>query len=343
VTAPLTGGAAAPPLGVSVVVPTRDTRALTLRCLESLHAGDAPAPDVVVVDDGSADGTAEAVQTRWPAVRVLRLPSPRGFTVAANTGLGAARGDLLVLLNSDTEVAPGALARLGAPFAVRPRLGIAGAELRFPDGRPQWSGGRLPTAAWLFAQASGLAGALGRVPGYRRVYPLEAGARTAVDWVTGAAMAIRRAAWAAVGPLDERFRAYCQDLDLCQRAAAAGWEVALVPGALVVHHGGATISRLSGALTSRQHPELLWTDLLRWVAKSRGPAAARVAARAIRLGGALRIGARGILGPVVPASRRAAWRQDTRAFARALAAVGTFDPDLFARRGDPTPTRPRAE
>jgi N-acetylglucosaminyl-diphospho-decaprenol L-rhamnosyltransferase len=328
----------APPPTLSIVVPTRDTRELTLACLAAVRraagaagAGESggggwavgPPPQVILVDDASGDGTAEAARLRHPDLVVLQTPAPVGFTRAANLGLAAAAGDVVLLLNSDTEIAPGALAALAAAFAAEPRLGAAGAALAYPDGSPQWSGGAAPTLPWLFGLASGLPALLGRLPSYRRLRPPGA-APAKVEWVTGAALALRRAALAEVGPLDERFRFYAQDLDLCLRLTAAGWRVALLPGVRVMHHHGATIGRAgaaSGAAAGAQHPELLWTDLLRWADKHRGPAWAARARRALAAGASLRLAGRRLATPFVPTSRREPFRRTTSAYARARRAL----------------------
>jgi N-acetylglucosaminyl-diphospho-decaprenol L-rhamnosyltransferase len=316
---------------LSIVIPTRDTRELTLACLRSLAPQATPREaEVLVVDDASRDGTDEAIAREFPAVRRLRFPTPRRFTAAANRGLGEAAGEVLLLLNSDTEVTPGGLEALLAALAADLGLGVAGGRLFHPDGRPQWSGGGEPSAAWLFALASGAAAALGRLPGYRRLRQVS-GEPGEVAWVTGAALALRRAVWEAAGPFDERFAFYAQDLDLCLRAREAGWRVAVVPGFRVLHHRGATIrpqgAGPGGAGPGRSgggvdfQPELLWRDLVTWAGKRRGERAARRAARALDLGTRLRLAARAALGPLQPPSRRAAWRRDTEAFRRALAAV----------------------
>ena len=324
-------------LSLSVVVPSRDTRELTLACLASLAAagGDGPAAiEVILIDDGSGDDTAAAVAARHPEVRVLRNDTAAGFTVSANRGLAAARADLLLLLNSDTEVEAGGLAALLAAFAARPGLGVAGAHLLYPDGRAQWSGGREPGLLWAFALASGLPALLGRLPGYRRLKPpgatWEAGPEAApvpVDWVTGAALALRREVWETVGPLDDRFRLYGQDLDLCLRTGDAGWEVALLPGFRVLHHQGATVRRQRpDAAVQAQDPGLLWSDLVRWAAKRRGRRGGRRTATALAWGARLRLGARVLATPIFPAERRRAWRAESRALRRALTDLGRESP-----------------
>ena len=319
---------------LSVVIPTHDTQELTLACLGSLFRSAVPGMEVIVVDDASRDGTAEAVRERFPAAIVLRHEAAERFTRAANAGLGRAQGEILLLLNSDTEVEPGGLAGLIAVFGQEPELGIAGALLHYPGGAPQWSGGREPSPAWFFALASGLPALLERLPLYRRLKPLAPPGAARVDWVSGAAMAIRRGAWEAAGPLDEGFRFYAQDLDFCLRARRAGWVVAVRPELPVLHHHGATIGRDPGA-TRRQQHELLWTDLLRWARKQHGEPWAARAEGALRAGAALRLGARRLASPFVPARRRAAWREDGRALRAALRGLGTGRVEPPAHRPDP--------
>jgi GT2 family glycosyltransferase len=331
--------AARPPL--SVVVPTHDTRELTLACLAAVLRQEVrqqvPAIEVLVVDDGSNDGTAGAIAHLHPTVRVLRNEHPVGFTRSANRGLREAQGDLLLLLNSDTEVDPGGLAALLAAFAADPRLGAAGGALRYPDGRPQWSGGAAPSFLWLFGLASGLPALLGRLPLYRRLRPPSGSDAEKVDWVTGAALGLRRAALPSPAPLDESFRFYGQDLDLCLRLAADGWRVAVVPGFGVMHHHGATIStrtasgRRDGPSPSGfQHAELLWTDLLAWAEKRHGAPWVARAARAMRLGAALRLAGRSLAGLLKPARERAAFAAESAALRRARRAIRRIRPEALA-------------
>ncbi|HEX3127226.1 MAG TPA: glycosyltransferase family 2 protein [Thermoanaerobaculia bacterium] len=308
------------PARLSVVIPTHNTRDLTLRCVETLEAEGTPV-EILVVDDGGQDGTAEALAADHPDIQVLRQ-SPGGFSRAANLGLARARGEILLLLNSDTEVPPGAFSPLLAAFDRDPKLGVAGATLHYPDGSPQWSGGRAPSLLWLFGLTSGLPRLLARLPRYRRVKPVGA-APGGVDWVTGAALAMRRSVWEQAGPLDEGFRFYAQDLDVCLRAGAAGWKVELLPEFRVMHHHGATISRDPHSW-GKQNSELLWVDLLRWARRSRGGTWGRRAALAMRAGAALRLLGRGVAGPFVILAKRAKrpeWRAESQALRRAADAL----------------------
>jgi GT2 family glycosyltransferase len=270
--------------------------------------------EVILVDDASSDGTAAAALERHPGLVVLRNETPARFTRAANLGLAQAKGEILLLLNSDTEVEPGGLGRLLEVFAREPELGIAGALLHYPDGTPQWSGGREPSLAWFFALASGLPALLDRLPFYRRTKPLAPDRPVGVDWVTGAAMAFRRAVWKSAGPLDESFGFYAQDLDLCLRARRAGWRTEIRPEFRVLHHHGATIGRAVGS-GGRRHFELLWTDLLRWARKTHGERWSTRAAAALRAG----LAARRLALPFLAATQRQAWREDDRALRAALA------------------------
>lgn len=308
---------------LSIVVPTRDTAALTLACLGSIARAGGPAGDrveIVVVDDGSGDDTVSQVRAQHPRARILRHETPRGFTVTANRGLAAAGGRLLLLLNSDTEIEPGGLDAVAAAFAQDARLGIAGARLRNADGSAQWSGGRLPDCLWLFAEASGVGRLLGRLPFYRRARPLHAGTDRDVDWVPGAALAMRRELWDAHGPLDEAFALYGQDLDLCSRARRAGWRIRVLHGFAVRHRHGATVTGVEGS-AGRQHAPRLWADLRRWARKTYGSGYARRAAWALALGGWLRLAGRALLTPAIGRARRGRWSGESRELRAALAAL----------------------
>ena len=228
---------------VSIVIPTFDTASMTLRCVRAVLASMPPSTEVIVVDDGSRDGSAELLARE---ARVLRLETNSGFAKAANAGVRVADGRVIVLLNSDAIVEAGALDALVNALD-EPQVGIAGAQLLNEDGTLQWSGGSTPTFAWILAAVTGL----GRFARFFR----RGKKSNEVDWVSGAAMAIRREVWDEVGPLSERYRFYCQDLELCIRARDAGWRVRVVEEARVTHGLGKTMGR---------DREKLRLDLLDW-------------------------------------------------------------------------------
>jgi GT2 family glycosyltransferase len=294
---------------ISVIVPVHNRADLAAQCLAALERWTTPL-EIVVVDDGSTEPDVEQLRAAGRARHWLRHPQALGFSAAVNRGLAIATGDPLVLLNSDAEVTqggdrailehlaapghdpPGARRPLGDGFpGARRPPGAVAARLIYPNGRPQWSGGAFPTHSWLFALASGLGrGARSRL---RRREP-SGFFGGPVDWAPAAALAISREAYEAVGPLDEGYRHYAQDLDYCARLASAGRSVAVVPDWTVVHHLGGSVGALDssqgGAASGYdgQRLDLLWLDLLRWAQLHRSAAWARRARRALLLGGRFR-------------------------------------------------------
>lgn len=306
---------------LSVVIPTRDTRKLTMNCLASLWLCSTQPDEVIVVDDGSEDATASAVLHRFPRHIVVRLPKSQGFSVAANHGVAKASGNLVLLLNSDTEVDPSSISAIHEAFERNSDLGIAGAALRYPDGSPQWSGGKSPSPLWCFALASGIPSLVARLPGWRRLRAPSGSSGGRVDWVAGTAMVVRRDVWQQVGPFDIGYRFYCQDLDLCFKARQAGWEIEILPEFKVSHHRGGTISSEGGAVGAH-HPEHMWADLLRFDRKQWGSSHARKASRWLRMGGRLRILGRRLSSPLISSERKLDFRSETTAYDDALRAIG---------------------
>lgn len=309
----------APPLTVDVVVPTRDTRALTLQCLTALACSTLVPAAVIVVDDGSRDDTAAAIEAAFPEVRLIRRAQAGGFTAAVNEGWCEASGDLVLLLNSDTEVDRDALRRLHDAFLADPRLGVAGASLMYGDGRPQWSAGGEPSPLWLFLLGSGAAALAGRVRPWRRLRP-ESQRRGDAAWVPATAMAVRREVAAAIGRFDPRLGAYAQDLDFCLRARSAGWRVAQIPDARVVHRLGATMGARENAVARRWIPEALVSDLARWMEQTYPPAHVRRLRRALEAGLRTRLLARRAAG-LVRRGDRTAWAADSARYRAALDAL----------------------
>ncbi len=210
---------------VAVVIPTWNRRDDLLACLASVEAMGYPRLHVIVVDNGSTDGTAEAVRARFPAVEVIRSETNRGFAAGSNLGLQRAlqrEADYVLLLNNDVVVAPDTLARLVEVAEAHPEVGLLGPSVWYHDA-PQrlWSAGYRCRPVTLSEQPP-----RGDPRGTEPYF---------VDTLYGCALLIRREVLETVGLLDGRFFMYYEDKDFCQRMRAAGWRLMVVPTARVWH------------------------------------------------------------------------------------------------------------
>ncbi len=222
----------APTPSIDVVIPATNGWVLTQRCLEYLRLQTVP-HTVVVVDNGSSDGTPDRVRAGYPAVLLLELGENRGFPYASNRGAAVGDGEIVVLLNNDTEPQPEFLERLVAPFAAED-VGSAASLLVRPDG--------------ITIDSMGLTAdrTLAAFPRLRGEPVAEAASSSPVlTGPAGGGGAYRRAAWANVGGLDEGVLFYGEDLDLALRLRSAGWRTVAVPEAVAVHVGSATAGRRS--------------------------------------------------------------------------------------------------
>ena len=233
---------------VSIVIVSWNTRALVLECLESLPAATGGlSSEVLLIDNGSSDGTADAVRRAHPGVRVLGNEVNGGFAAANNQGIRTSRGRYVLLLNSDTRPRPEAIVRMVAWADSRPRAGCVGAMLLHPDGRFQASFQDAPGVLSECLSAAGIGRRLW-FEGYPGYGPTESQERRQVDVIPGACMLLRRAALDQTGLLDESFFMYSEETDLCWRLRAAGWEVWYIPEARVVHLGGQSTQQVRSSM-----------------------------------------------------------------------------------------------
>jgi len=300
---------------LSVIIVNWNVRDLLRRCLHSILANlPACQLEIIVVDNGSTDGSPEMVRTEFPQVHLMANPDNRGFTAANNQGLAVARGRYVLLLNPDTEVVGDALETLVAFADAHPDVGVVGPQLLNPDGTVQSSRRRFPTLATALLESTWLQPYAPRRL-LARYYVLDRPDDEVqdVDWVTGAALMARREAVEQVGPLDEGFFMYSEELDWCRRFRAAGWRVVYLPTARVIHHEGKSSEQVLPA----RHIHFQ-TSKIRYFRKYHGPAAAE-ALRWFLLGNYLwQIGVEGakwLLGHKRPlrAERIAAYRQVVQA------------------------------
>jgi len=253
---------------LSVSVISYRTPVLLKQCLEALEAERTSVDlDVTVVDNASGDGSADMVADQFPWARIIRNRRNVGFGAAHNQALRRATGRYWLVLNSDAAPRPGALRVLVDFLEANPRVAVAGPRLRYPDGTVQPSRRRFPTVATLFVESTQIQRFIPRNPVLQRYYLADRSDDEPqdVDWLVGACLCARAAAAAEVGLFDESFFMYSEELDWCRRFRAAGWRVAYVPSAEVVHLEGGS-SRLD--LVARD--KMFQASKLRYTAKWHG-------------------------------------------------------------------------
>jgi GT2 family glycosyltransferase len=219
---------------LSVAIVSYNTRDLLRQCLDSLLAATAGLQvEVIVVDNGSTDGSQAMLAGYCPAVTLIENGANLGFAAANNMALAHAAAPVTLLLNSDAFVTTAVVDQALALLRDHPRIGMVGVRLLNQDGTVQAESGTFPTfwedvrTSLGFDQLGRRRSTVSKLPG-------------AVDWVQGACMFVRTEAVGAVGGLDERFFMYSEEVDWCRRFWLAGWEVWYLPDADVVHIGGAS-------------------------------------------------------------------------------------------------------
>ncbi|MCB4804504.1 GT2 family glycosyltransferase [Methylobacterium brachiatum] len=253
---------------LDVVIVNWNGGALLRACLASLASvREAASVQVIVVDNASQDGSADALPALPRPLRLIRNAENRGFGRACDQGAAAGDAPAILFLNPDTQVAPDALLVALDALMADPRTGIVGARLVDPDGRTARSCARAPTGLGLLGRALAL-DRLGLVrPHFLREW--DHADDRAVGQVMGAFLMIRRDLFAALDGFDPRFFVYWEDADLCTRARAAGFSVRHVAGA-VAHHVGQGTTRQARA---RRLFYFLRSQIL-YAGKHHGPAAA---------------------------------------------------------------------
>lgn len=313
-------------IDITVVVVSWNTRELLRQCLQSIvdepgveiaAAGAQPSgaarltAEIIVVDNASDDGSAAMVQAAFPQARLIANHHNAGFAAANNQAIAQARGRLLFLLNPDAYLLPGALAGLARFLQQHPEAAVIGPNVLNPDGSWQATSFRFATLWDLLCEALFLSVLWPRSPLFARkeLGGFQRDALREVDWLQGCALVVRREVWDAVGPFDEGYWMYVEELDWCRRAKGRGYRIFFTPDAQVVHYGKRSVARARARVLP-----LGFRSHFRYYRKFDG----RVKELAVRLIALLQMGLRaGISAGMVLATRgqaRARWQENWRAY-----------------------------
>lgn len=211
--------------------------------------------EVFVIDNASADDSAEMVRRKHPWVRLIANDENLGFAKANNQAMRMAKGDFIFLLNPDTEVRPGAIAELLKFLEEHPKAGIVAPQLINSDGSIQRSCRAFPTFIAMLYELMGLSKMFPNDPrfGAYKMLDFEHDEVREVDQPEGAALLLRREVIDQVGILDEGFFMLFEEVDWCYRIKQAGWQIWFDPAAKIVHHYGQSIKQVKAKMILSSH------------------------------------------------------------------------------------------
>lgn len=317
------------PADISVIVVSWNTCELLRQCLQSIidepgvriipagqpSGGPAPADtlavEIIVVDNASNDGSAQMVQAEFPQAALIVNRHNAGFAAANNQAAAQARGQALFLLNPDAYLLAGAMTGLARFLSAHPEAAVVGPNVLNPDGTWQAAAFRFATLWDLVCEAVFLSVLWPRSPLFARkeLGGFNRDAVREVDWVQGCALLVRRDVWEAVGPFDEGYWMYVEELDWCRRAKGMGCRIFFTPDARVVHYGKRAVAKARASVLP-----LGFRSHFRYYRKFDGKAKEL----AVRLIALLQMGLRaGISAGMVLATRgpaRVRWQENWRAY-----------------------------
>jgi len=270
---------------IAAIIINYKTPGLTLDCLASLEAevSDLPGSQAIVVDNASSDDSVAILRSEiksrsWDDwVEVVPSAHNDGFSAGNNLGIATARErnafDGFLLANSDTVVHRGALKHLCTALWNAPTAGLVGPRLEWPSGEVQASCFRSisPVTELAAAAKTGVLSRLVRGDLPTPVDPINGTRTKAIEWISFACVLIRAEAFAAIGPMDDGFFMYFEDVDYCRRARMAGWQIAYAPEARVVHLRGGRTPEDFAQEERKRRPRFYYESRSRYLAKYYGP------------------------------------------------------------------------
>lgn len=247
-------------IDVSIVIVSWNTRDVTRACLRSLYESAGPVNfEVILVDNDSRDGTTDMVAQEFPHVRLIRNQRNAGFAAANNQGMNMAKGRYILLLNSDTIVLDGAIAKSVMFADANPQAGLVGCRTLCSNGDLQYN-------CYLFPSLLNLALSLTKLQmlfwykpffGRYRLGWWDYNSVRQVDGIAGCFMLARREAITKVGPMSEEYFMYSEDIDWCWRFGKSGWKVLYTPDPVIIHLGGCSASQAATEMHLMERRSLL--------------------------------------------------------------------------------------
>jgi len=258
-------------MDLSIIIVNWNTRELLRGCLQSVYQQTVGIDfEVIVIDNGSDDGSATMVSTYFPQVKLVRNAGNAGYVRANNQGITASIGRYILLLNADTVIGVNSLQTLTAYLDAHPRVGVLGPRLLNPDNSVQQSVRRLPRWRDNVVVLTKLHNFWPQLLDYYLMTDFDYRREAAVEQVMGAAMFIRRTVLNQIGDLDKRFWQWYEDVDYCRRVRLAGWEVRYAPVADIMHYKGQSFAQQLSSAKQR----VLVHSMLAYTTKHQGRLAA---------------------------------------------------------------------
>ncbi len=244
---------------LSIAIVNWNTRDLLLQAINSIFASAPPPLEVIVVDNASSDGSAEAVRAHFPRVRLIANTENLGYAHGNNQAMRAATGAYILLLNPDVLVPPHSLTRAVAFMEQHPDAGAMGVRQVHPDGRLQRSVRGFPSPASILWELVGLSRIVpkSRTFGAYRMTWFRYDKVAQVDQPMGTFLLLSGRALPEVGLLDEAFPIFFNEVDWCLRCKRAGWKIYFTPDIEIVHYGGASTIQVGAAMAWESRRGLL--------------------------------------------------------------------------------------
>ena len=243
-----------PPPRVSIIITSWNTRTYPEQTLASIRSClPADIAETIVVDNASADGSAEMVAANFPGVRLLRNARNEGFARANNQGYALSGGTFILLLGSDTLMREGTVETMADYLGTHPSAGAVGCRLLNPDGTPQMSCRRFPR----LRDAAATYLSLHRLARDYTYGDFDFHRTQEVDQPAATCLMIRRSVIETTGLFDERYAILYNDVDLCRRIRVAGWSIWYLGSAEIVHHGCASTNQATPAIRLEMYRNIL--------------------------------------------------------------------------------------